>query len=113
MTNVTISRDENGILNAEQVFNFFMSQVEPDLMTTTAGTLAEKYKDETPAEKTARGKRYKEAFAKWKTFFEAFMSQLKQSTSEERRSELRRLEDESRKLDEQEMERMESLFDEF
>lgn len=60
-----------GDLRLEELYDVIMENIEPDLTSKNIGTLDEKYKDETPEQKKARGLRYAEAFALFEQAFAA------------------------------------------
>ncbi len=54
-------------LGENELYDTVMGSIEPDLVSTMAPTLKEKYKDETPEQRQERGERYKKAFALYDT----------------------------------------------
>ena len=58
---------------ADQVYDRIMKDIEPELLTVSNPTLAEKYKDETPEESQARAERYQKAYAEYDKKYEAYM----------------------------------------
>lgn len=62
----------------EQVYDFLMSKIEPELTTAMLSLLAEKYKEETPEQKQERGARYEAAFAAYDIALQEYIEQMKQ-----------------------------------
>lgn len=52
-------------MTADEIFDAIMGDIEPELTSAQIGTLKEKYKDETEAEKKMRGERYIKAYAEF------------------------------------------------
>ena len=46
MTSIIITPNKNGVIPVQQLFDFFMQQREPDLVSTVVDNIAEKYTDE-------------------------------------------------------------------
>lgn len=64
--------------SAEEIYDAIMIGIEPELTTAQIPTLAEKYKNETPAEKAARDERYAKASAEYDRQLAAFNAAMKQ-----------------------------------
>ena len=60
----------------KEVYDKFMVNIEPELVTDVIPLLAEKYKNETPAEHTDRMKRYENAYAEYDRRAEEWLGKL-------------------------------------
>ena len=60
----------------EKLYNHFMSQIEPDLMTIMIPTLKIRYAQETPAEAGERKLRYKKAFEEYDRRYTRYAASL-------------------------------------
>jgi len=58
------------------LYNSIMGKIEPDLILSELEKMDEKYKGETPEEKKARMKRYKEAFTKYEEIYGEYIGSL-------------------------------------
>ncbi|TSC60049.1 MAG: hypothetical protein Greene041662_275 [Candidatus Peregrinibacteria bacterium Greene0416_62] len=73
--NIEISQtpiDPIVLTDGKQIYDLIMQEIEPELMTDQMPLLMEKYKDETPEAKKARGARYTNAFAEYDKRSNAF-----------------------------------------
>lgn len=61
------------IPGGEEVYDRIMGAIEPELVTAVLPTLADKYANETQAERDARMERYKAAFIKYETEHQKFL----------------------------------------
>lgn len=68
----------------EQIYNTIMSQIEPDLVTTSGVSTDAPEKAETPAHFTARMERYQKAFALYEKCFNAFVAHLHEESKKAR-----------------------------
>jgi hypothetical protein len=64
------------IPTGQELFDALMMHLEPELTSTKAKTLDEKYKNETPADHAARMKRYDLAFERYETAYNEYMATL-------------------------------------
>jgi len=55
-----------------EIFDGIMMEIEPELTTTGSQALEEKYKNETPEQKKARGERYAKAFEEYEKRYAAY-----------------------------------------
>lgn len=59
--------------SGEAIYDSIMQEIEPELMTKVLPTLEEKYKNETPEQKTARAERYTKAFTEYEKRYQAYL----------------------------------------
>jgi|GEM_PF-1099190 len=62
--------------SAEQVYCYFMSQIEPDLLPFVVPLQKEMYKDETPEQAKSREERYKKAFVEYDRVYAVYAASL-------------------------------------
>ena len=110
MSTITLTPDATGKLSVRELFDFFMQQEEPDLVSGAIASLKEKYATESVEEKTARGQRYKAVIKKFRVFFDTFLTQFTSGKHTQNKEKLRALEQESHELEKEELARLESIF---
>ena len=110
MTHITLQPTAAGTLSASQIYDWFMSQVEPDLVTANVERISEMYKDESAAQTQARGERYRKALEEFREFFDVVLLQLKDVSRSEKMQQLTTLESDSRTLEGQKLDLLESMF---
>ena len=74
--------------SGEDIYNAIMAEIEPELTTDVLPTLEEKYKDESPEERTERFARYEAAFAQYEECYAAYVAELNEAATDMRRSTL-------------------------
>lgn len=67
-------------LTPREVYDAIMAPIEPELTSGSIPLLKEKYKDETPEQKKARGKRYMQAYAEYDKRYAEFEFALKEKS---------------------------------
>ena len=82
--------------SAEQVYDFLMHQIEPELTTTVLPTLKEQYKNETPEQKKARGRRYKEAYAAYDKAYASYQAMMREKVRSYKRQSMQEMEEKDR-----------------
>jgi hypothetical protein len=90
---------ENALQNAplpQRLYDTFMAEIEPDLMSTNVTALAQKYADESPKQHAERMARYQVAYKKFQDRLAGFMKDLLQIIRMGRRSALQKNESTSR-----------------
>lgn len=107
---INMKANTEGKLNPREVYDLLMAQIEPDLVTASIPGLKAKYKDEKPAERKARGKRYKEAFAKYEKLLGQLVGGIKQHAASSRKQALASTEAKEREAELAKLQQMESLF---
>jgi len=75
--------------SGEEIYNAFMSKIEPDLLTQNVDGLAEKYKGETDEQREARKLRYQKAYALYEAKLAEWFSGLTTEVKNLRRAVLR------------------------
>lgn len=63
------------VFQGDDLYDTIMNEIEPDLVSSAYETLDEKYKNETPAEKSARQARYDKAFAEYERRFALYTNE--------------------------------------
>lgn len=84
------------IPTAEELYDSIMRGIEPELVRDQIPLLDEKYKDETPEQKTARMERYTKAFAAYDIAVEVTMKDLTAKVASYRRQALQEAENEEK-----------------
>ena len=59
-----------------QIYDALMAKIEPELLHANLESLDAKYKDETPADRSVRYKRYSKAFTAYKKAFKQWTKEL-------------------------------------
>lgn len=67
------------IPSGQEIYDALMGRIEPELTTSQAPLLKEKYVNETPEEKAQRAERYAHAFQAYEIAFRALMQELEAS----------------------------------
>lgn len=78
------------------LYDIFMYEIEPDLMIDAIPLLDEVYKDETPAERAARGERYVKALEEVQRRFTALIELAKHALLKSKKDVLRSAEEKER-----------------
>lgn len=99
------------IPTGQEIYDYLMAKIEPELVTSAIPTLDEKYKGETPEEKTERKQRYKVSFEKYHKAFDEWLAELKAKVDEARKNVLRAAEKETRGEEVKLLEELEMSFD--
>ena len=97
------------IPNGEELYDYLMQQIEPELTSSQVHTLREKYKDESAQEKKQRSKRYKAAFATYDEVYKKYMEDLHDQVVAYKRNTMKSLEGKDREREEESMEQLEDL----
>ena len=84
------------IPTGQEIFDAIMGQIEPELTTEGIKTLAEKYKNETPANEYERRKRYALAYERYEKAYDETMATLHTQVDRYRRSSFSQVEQEDR-----------------
>lgn len=90
------------------LFDAVMAEVEPDLMRKNIGALSEKYKGETPEQRTVRVERYAKAYLTWKEKLKQIVSAWKKEILKYRDGVIAKAKITSEKADEQELQNLDS-----
>ncbi len=69
---------KTGQPSGEQIYDMLMAKIDPELLSASLPTLEEKYKNETPEQKKARGERYKLAFEQYDAAYQEYMRGIAQ-----------------------------------
>ncbi len=85
-----------------------MSQIEPELMTASLETLAERFGNENPEQARARKERYERAFAEYTKRFQEFTVHLQNVVHEYKRVAIATAEAQARKSDARDLSNLES-----
>jgi len=82
--------------NGNALYDMIMGEIEQDLTSAQIPGLLEKYKDETPEQRTVRAKRYEDAFALSAQRFAEYNSYWKKKFNDHKRASIASLEAEHR-----------------
>ncbi len=63
------------VFQGDDLYDQIMGEIEPELVSSVYDTLEEKYKNETPDEKSARQARYDKAFTEYERRFSLYTSE--------------------------------------
>lgn len=96
------------VKSGKQLYDIFMQEIEPDLVSTELSTLHTKYANEKPAARKARAKRYEKAFAEYDKRVAGFMAGMNAQLSTYKRQAFASAEQKSRTEEEQRMKEIES-----
>lgn len=96
------------VKSGQQLYDIFMQEIEPDLVSTEIPTLHIKYAKETPAERKERAKRYKAAFAEYDKVAAQFMAEMNAQLSTYKKRALTGAEKKARAEEEQQLQELES-----
>jgi hypothetical protein len=91
------------IPTGEELYNFLMKDIEPDLLTSQLPLLDERYKNESPEAAAARAARYEKAFAEYEKRLSAYMAELNAKVREYQRTAMQSIEHEERAEEEQKL----------
>ncbi len=83
----------------QELFDALMGHIEPELTSRNAGTLDRIYKDETPAQRQARMRRYDRALRLYDKAYDDYMATLDKQVGRYRRDAFVHAEYEDRKRD--------------
>lgn len=81
---------------AEQVYNMFMAEIEPELILENIPLLAETYKHETAEQHAARMSRYTAAYKKYEEEIKVFYSDVNEQVRDGKRNALKVKEDQEK-----------------
>ncbi len=84
------------IPTGQEIFDAIMQHIEPELTTEGLKTVDAKYKDEAPAARDARRKRYTLAFERYEQAYEGYMATLHAQVQRFRKQSFERVETEDR-----------------
>lgn len=101
-------QEEAGIF----IYDAIMSAIEPELVSTEIPKLEEKYKNETPEEKSARAKHYNAAFAAYEKHYAHFIAGVGGEVRALKHEAMATTEAEERAKEEEEMSGLESAISE-
>lgn len=97
--NITITYTQTQpptIPSGEEMYRMIMSQIEPDLLLENRALLKEKYKAETIEQTQSRAKRYKEAFTRYRKYYDAYTIKMTEDVGGYLKKDLARLENTSK-----------------
>lgn len=98
------------IPTGQELFDWIMGQIEPELTTAGVKTLAAKYKDETPEQQLARRKRYELAYKRYDEAYTKTVDVLQAQMMRYRRSSFDEVEQESRAREQARLQTLSSAF---
>ena len=87
------------VLSGEEVYDSIMGEIEPELLSKNIILLEEKYKEETPDQKKARGERYGKAFAEYEKHYQKYLADSSSTLQRFKGQALKSVEDADRKQD--------------
>jgi len=87
-----------------------MQEIEPDLVTDQIELMGEKYKDETPEQKKARGERYQKAFAEYDVRYAQYLTEQQTTVHSFKRNLIASVEKNSSDDDQAKIDSLESAF---
>ena len=97
------------IPTAEDIYDYLMQEIEPDLVTSNAQSLEEKYADESAEEQEQRFLRYRKAFAEYKQKKADFFVQMETKVKHFCQERFEKLEAASRSHDDEKVAALEKL----
>lgn len=95
-------------LDPDVIFDAIMQEIEPELVSSQKDVITEKYKDETPEEKQARGDRYAKAFEEYDKRYAQFELELQSKVHAYKSSAMKSVEQDSRQNEVQDLAALES-----
>jgi len=93
-----------------EVYNGIMGTIEPELMTDQIPLMKEKYKDETPEQKNARGQRYAKAMEEYDRRYAQYLQEQDANLRSFKVGAIHFVEDKVSESDQQKMLSIESSF---
>ena len=80
----TPGTDGKALQTGKQIYNAIMSQIEPELVTTSTVKVDASMPGETPEEFAARMERYRKAFALYEQCFDAYVAHVREESRQTR-----------------------------
>jgi len=96
--------------SGEEIYNGIMREIEPELTTDQIPLAKEKYKDETPEQKKARGERYAKAMEEYERRYAAYLLEQEAKLRSFKVGAIHFVEDKASETDQQKMLAIESSF---
>lgn len=93
-----------------EIYNSIMSAIEPELTTDQIPLMKEKYKDETPEQKKARGERYAKAMAEYEKRYATYLLEQDAKVRSFKIGAIHFVEDKAAESDQQKLLSIESSF---
>ncbi|ALM10373.1 MAG TPA: hypothetical protein DEB30_01830 [Candidatus Peribacter riflensis] len=93
-----------------EIYNKIMQEIEPELTTDQIPLAKEKYKDETPEQKKARGERYAKAMEEYERRYARHMQEQEAQVRSFKLGAIHFVEDKASQNDQQKMRSIESSF---
>lgn len=90
---------DDGLSSGEQIYDYIMNGIEPDLVSSAVGTLEEKYKNETPEQKEQRKERYDNAYAEYEKRYKQYRDTREQAMRLHKNKVMKSFEEEDREHD--------------
>jgi len=93
-----------------EIYNSIMREIEPELTTDQIPLMKAKYKDETPEQKKARGKRYAKAMEEYERRYAAYLQEQDAKVRSFKIEAMHFIEDKAAESDQQKLLSIESSF---
>lgn len=99
------------VLGGQELYDFIMGAIEPDLLSTNVGSLVQKYANQTDAEREERAVRYRNAFDEYERRLQQYQKEWDEQLRTYKRLAISYIEHESQNDESAQLEEIESSFD--